>query len=271
MHTLIAGWGDLGSRLGALLRERGQRVTGLRRRVAPEESVQVLACDLADLAPNSLAELGVDRLVISVAPDRRTPEDYRRVYRDGSLRAIEALGSSLRRVVFVSSTSVYGDVEGGWVDEQTPAEPDRWQGEELLHAEAWIRHRFPDLVVARASGLYGPGRLRMLELARSGMPGARRWTNRIHIEDAAAALAHLLELELPAPLYLLSDCMPAPEDDVLAWLRARLAGSTPDAEAPSAAEETEVAGRRISARLLQDSGFAFRYPDYRSGYAGLIQ
>lgn len=271
MHTLIAGWGDLGRRLGTRLREQGQRVTGLRRRVVPEQSACVLARDLADLAPNALAELGVERLVISVAPDQRTPEHYRRVYRDGSLRAIEALGNSLQRVLFVSSTSVYGDAEGDWVDEQTPAEPDRWQGEELLHAEAWIRHRFPALVVARASGLYGPGRLRMLDLARSGARGARRWTNRIHVEDAAAALAHLLELQHPASLYLLSDCMPAPEDEVLGWLRARLAGRAPDDAAASPALETEVAGRRISARQLRDSGFAFRYPDYRSGYAGLIQ
>ena len=86
-----------------------------------------------------------------------------------------------------------------------------------------LRERVPGLVVVRFAGIYGPGREALLARVRAGQGGAaRHWTNRIHVEDAAAALQHLLGLAAPAALYLGSDGHPAPEAEVLQWIAQRM-------------------------------------------------
>jgi electron-transferring-flavoprotein dehydrogenase len=116
-------------------------------------------------------------------------------------------------------------------------------------------------VVARPSGLYGPGRSWLWRRALSGEPGDGRWTNRIHVDDAAAALAELLDLPSPQACYCLNDDAPSPEHVVLNGLRA-LRGLP--AIAPAS---TQPRGRRVSNALLRGSGWAPCYPSWREGYA----
>ena len=127
------------------------------------------------------------------------------------------------------------------------------------------------LGIFRLSGIYGPGRGALLRKARGDQPGARRWTNRIHADDAASAISHLLEFDAPPALLLANDDLPALEHEVLAWLRARqglpplaAAGADPDADAGPAT------GRRVANARLRATGWAPAFPDYRAGYASLL-
>jgi nucleoside-diphosphate-sugar epimerase len=266
-RVLIVGCGDLGSRLALRLYAAGAEIWGLRRNVAALPSgIHPFPADLQNEA--SLAGLPPqwDATVFCATPAARSPEGYRATFTDGTRRVLGRLDDP-GRVLFVSSTAVYGQDAGEWVDEDSPTEPAAFNGRCLLEAEQALRERLPEAIVARPSGLYGPGRTRMLRLARDALAlPPPRWTNRIHIEDAAAALAHLLGLQRPRPLYLLNDDEPSLEPAVIAWLRRELGLPLlpPPPDAPAL-------GKRVGNARLRTSGFRPAYPDFRSGYRELLR
>lgn len=265
MRTAIAGYGDLGRRVARRLVEAGHAVLGLCRGERPAEpGVELRRVDLARLEPAALADWRADALLIALSPDARTPDDYRATYVDLLPRLAKAFGGGLRRCVLVSSTAVYGDADGDLVDERSPTRPARWNGEILLDAERRAAECLPGLVVARPSGLYGPGRTALLRRAAAGDPGDGHWTNRIHVDDAASGLVELLVMDAPASCYCLNDDLPAAEHQVLAELR-RLLGLPEVAVADCAPR-----GRRISNARLRGSGWRPRFPSYREGYADLL-
>jgi len=272
MRLLIAGCGDLGTRLGLLWRQGGGEVLALRRRpsLLPETFVGV-AADLARPLPAGLLSGRFTALAYVASADQRGPAAYRQAYVDGLRNVLDALPELPPRIVFASSTAVYGEDEGGWVDESTATAPQAFNGELLCEAERLLGERAPAATAARLSGLYGPGRERMWQRACSGDVGSPRWGNRIHIDDAAAALLHVLRLPAAPPVLCVSDDRPARENEVLAAMR-RMAGLPP---AASTAAPPVVAaqglGRRVSNRRLRASGFRLRYPDYLAGYAALRQ
>ena len=266
-RLLIAGCGDLGIRLARRLAPEHWTVHGLRRH--PEclpDTIQGIQADLLD--PQSLKNMSSewDGIVYQATPDGRTPQTYRRAYVDG-LENLLGHCKSVGRLIFVSSTAVYGQSEGEWVDEESVTEPQSFSGQILLEAEA-IAAAANGMTV-RFSGIYGPGRDFMIRSVLSGQARCRtsppQWTNRIHAEDCAAALKHLLELERPEGIYCASDSLPAPRCDVLGWLAEQL-----DAPAPSRDEEGQGQGTRVSNQRLTDSGFVFQYPDFRTGYRELL-
>lgn len=272
---LIAGCGDVGSRLGALLVARGEVVYGLRRSDAPLPSgMRPVRGDLTD--PASLRDLPSDitRLVFLPAPGARDEAAYRGLFLHGLRNLLEVLRTHrpLQRVLFASSTAVYGEHGGDWVDEETLCAPLAFNGAVLLEAERWLATQPECSVVLRLSGLYGPGRTRLIELVASGVartpPGARQWTHRVHVDDAAAACAHLLHLPQPASCYVVSDDAPAGLDEVYAFLSQRI--GLPPPPVGVAPHERAVGNKRLSNARLKASGFAFRYADFRAGYAELL-
>ena len=273
-RVLLAGCGDLGLRVARRLRERGDAVWALRRqlRSSGEDGIEWLQADLT--RPDSLHALppGITQLVYLPTSDRRDPDAYRATFVEGLRHLLAALGEgSLRRVLFVSSSAVYGDHHGDWVDEDTPAAPLRFNGTILLEAERLLAAQPIRSIVLRLAGLYGPGRLQLLDRLRAGAaPVPRRtphWSNRIHIDDAAATTAHLLQLSDPAPLYLGVDNTPLPLDVLYDHL-ARLIGAPrpPDGPPP-----VGIGSKRLSNARLLASGFVPRWPDARVGYAALIR
>lgn len=262
---VVAGAGDVGGRLAASRAARGDEVVALRRRAqSPAPGVRAMAADLATGAGLARLPKRPDAVVFAAAPDARNEQAYRDLFVDGPRRLLDALGAAPSRFVFVSSTAVYGEEHGERVDEDTPPRPPGFNGRALLDAERALAAACAGTVVLRLSGLYGPGREHLLRRALAGEPGRPHWTNRIHVEDAAAALSHLLDLDTPASLYLGSDDAPAREDAVFAWIRERR--GLP-AVAPAGGEES---GRRVDSRRLRASGWAPRYPDFRAGYAPLL-
>ncbi|HEX2486050.1 MAG TPA: NAD-dependent epimerase/dehydratase family protein [Myxococcota bacterium] len=271
MRVLIAGCGYVGSVLAARLAAAGHEVTGLRRR--PDglpAGVVPFAADLAD--PRSLRALSgpFDAVVYAAAPDRRDEAAYRAVYVDGVAHVAAAAAGA--RFVLVSSTSVYGQDDGSEVDERSPTEPRELSGRLVLEGERRAREGAAGAVALRCGGIYGPGRTRLLDAARAGRLAASstsvRWTNRIHRDDAAGALAHLLALPAPEPVYVGVDAEPAREDEVYRWLAARVGRPLPDAR--RADGERPVRGKRCSSRRLLASGYRLSFPTFREGYGALV-
>ncbi|NIP79569.1 MAG: NAD(P)H-binding protein [Gemmatimonadetes bacterium] len=276
--VLIAGCGYVGTRLAELLVRDGHPVLGLRRDPSGlPEGVLPVAADVSD--PATLRDLpATDAVVYAVAPGGRSDREYRTAYVDGLRNVLDALarGQAPGRVVLVSSTGVYGQADGRWVDEDTPPEPPDATAERVLEGEAAARARGAPGIVLRLGGIYGPGRTRTVRRVVSGeagCPAADRYGNRIHRDDAAAAIRHLLHLPDPAPVYLGVDRAPAPLRDVYRWIADR--AGVPDPCRPGATEAGDDTGRRgsnkrCSSRRLVDSGFVFSYPTYREGYRPMI-
>ena len=273
-RVLIAGCGDVGLRVAHRLAARGDQVWALRRRASnmDEPGIHWVQGDLTK--PDSLRALPRDitQLVFLPAPDARDAALYRAVFVDGLHHVLDAIDSSaLRRVLFVSSSAVYGEHGDAWVDEDTPPDPPGFNGAVLLEAERWLMTQPVSSVVLRLAGLYGPDRLQLIERLRAGMArvprGTPHWANRIHVDDAAAAIVHLLSLADPAPLYVGVDDTPLPLH-VLYDQLAALAGAPAPADG---APPPGVGSKRLSNARLRASGFELQWPDAREGYAALLR
>jgi nucleoside-diphosphate-sugar epimerase len=276
---LIAGCGDVGGLLAQRLRDAGHRVAGLRRRAGLlPAGIEPLAADLGEPATlAALRERHFDIVVVTSAAGRFDEDHYRRVYVEGLANLLDALRGT-PHVLLASSTAVYHQCHGEWVDEDSPTEPHGFSGRILLQAEALLRecaaHR---ATVLRFGGIYGPGRERLLREVAAGIGCARepvRYTNRIHREDCAGILqflvGRLLRGETLAPLYLGVDSEPAPMWEVRHWIAAELGVALDDA-AGGAQGGRAPGSKRCSNRRLLEAGYALRYPDFRAGYAPLIE
>ena len=259
---MIAGAGDLGSRLAALRVGPGHDVVALRRRDAsPPAGVRALRADLATGEGLSRLPRRPDALVFCAAPDQRDEAGYRKLYVDGLRRLLDAV--DVPRLVFVSSTAVYAQDAGEWVTESSPVQPTRFNGRVLQEAERELAGHAGGIAL-RLSGLYGPGRDHFLRRAREGKASRPHYTNRIQIDDAAAALSHLLDLAKPQTLYLGNDDEPALEHVVQSWLRGE------EGLPAVAADCLPVSGRRIANTRLRASGWQPAHPSFRSGYSALL-
>lgn len=192
-RVLLAGCGDVGTALGLRLVEKGWAATGVRRHAqrlpAP---LTGLSLDLTDPAGTKLP--AVDAVVVTLTADGHDVAGYEHTYLGGLRGLRRALGEQEPLVVLVSSTGVLGGGDGERVTEATPPDPQRPTARVLLAAEELAGQLFPDLVIVRPAGIYGPGRTSMVERVRRGAPMAhRRVTNRIHREDLVTVLATLLE------------------------------------------------------------------------------
>lgn len=275
MRILIAGMGDLGAAVASTAVDEGHEVFGLRRSsVAAPPGVALLQADVTD--PGSLAlPPAVDVAIYCVAAGARDEGAYRQAYPVGLgnvLNALERGGSSDARVLFVSSTGVYGDETGAWVDEDTPPRPERFTGRAMLDAEAVLRGSPLEGTSLRLGGIYGPGRTYLLEALRAGRPfpeeSMEQWTNRIHRDDAARALLHLANHPTQAPALNVVDPHPARRREVLAWLADRLGTSV--ATSSEAASRRSGGDRRVSCQRLCSTGFEHRYPSFKEGYGPLL-
>jgi nucleoside-diphosphate-sugar epimerase len=269
---VIVGCGDIGGRLGRLLQADGHRVTGVRRRPDDSAGFPVVAADAA--RPSSLVSLpeACDLVCYMASPRFGDADSYRAVFEHGVANVLARYPAA--PWVFVSSTGVYAQQGGQWVDEDSAAEPADATRSVLRRAEQMVLSHRPGNVVVRLSGIYGPGRERLLELARAGTPARREppsYTNRIHQDDCAGVLRFLIDKRLGGEpldaLYLASDDDPAPAWDVMTWLASRLGLPEPPAEeAPADAPRN----KRCSNRRLRGLGYTFLYPTYREGYGALI-
>jgi nucleoside-diphosphate-sugar epimerase len=286
MSVLIAGCGDLGTEAGLRFAAAGHRVVGWRR--SPEKLPPDIEGVAADLASANLPPVPVDTtaVVVAVAADSSTEAAYRAAYVDGLANVLDALERDHvrpRRVLIVSSTAVYGDADGGWVDENTTPAPGGYSGRILIEAEELLHRRFEgtgtDAMALRLGGIYGPGRTRLIDQVRAGsamIPAEVRYTNRIHRDDAAAAIVHLCSMEFtPHPVYVGVDNQPADLGEVLRFLAEELGLPHPRAIARESEGGATQAGRggnkRCGNQRLRSTGFEFSFPTFHEGYRAILE
>ena len=273
---LVVGAGDVGGNLAVRLAQEGHQVWGLRRSEQQDDSgIQWIQADVTESETLIGLPEGLDVVVYSVASPVFSREGYHQYYYRGLRHVLKALkGNEPKRVFFTSSSSVYHQMNGEWVDETSETTPGSFAGQELLAAEqALIKHAIPGTVV-RFTGIYGPGRNRMIEQARRGGhcdPEPPVWTNRIHRDDCVNVLKHLigksLQGEALEDVYLATDDLPATLFDVLEWMKDRIGEVEPDHDVP---EVTRRANRRCSNQRLKASGYEFLYANYQDGYDVLL-
>lgn len=274
MTVVIAGCGDLGTEAGLRFASLGHRVVGLRRSAEKLPSaIEGQAVDLSKEVPTLPADTGI--VVIAMSPDARTAEAYQAAYVETVKNVAAAVHNNCAvppRVLYVSSTAVYGLDDGSWVDETTPAEPSTPTAAVLLEAEETLLQLIPKATIFRLSGIYGPGRTREIDRVRQGIasiPSAPEYTNRIHRDDAAAALVHLATMQdWPAPLYIGVDDLPVDRREVVEFLAQSLGVPAPEADDSSG--RPEARGKRLRNGRLRGTGFEFSYPTFREGYAAVM-
>lgn len=226
-------------------------------------------------------DLHTTHLLVSVAPPRdgSSVDPTLDIFKNQIL-ALPAL----RWIGYLSSTNVYGDHQGGWVDETTPPTPSLDRGRYRLRAEAaWqalADERGKSLHIFRLAGIYGPGRS-ALDTVRSGrarrviVPG--QIFSRIHVADIAQGVAHAAASGLPSRIYNIADDYPAPPQDVIEEAAKLLGQPVPpdlaieDADLSPMALSFYAECKRVRAdRITSELGFSWLYPDYKSGLQALL-
>lgn len=275
--VLVVGCGYVGAPLASLLAAGGTSVYGSTRngRVVGTE-VHPCSIDLSADSPFAAAPKNISHIVYLVAAHQHSEAAYRLAYVDGVARLLEWAGAlpSLTRLLHCSSTGVFAQSNGEWVDEHSATVPHHFSGQLLLEGERLVAASGLPASSVRFSGIYGPGRARLLEEARSGHlerrgPGA--FSNRIFLDDCVGALEHLLAIKHLEQIYIASDCAPAEYDEIAEWL-ALTTGVPLSSVSGAAPPPTPARGnKRCRNDRLCSTGYRFLAPTYREGFSALLR
>lgn len=273
---LIVGCGDLGVELAHQLQTQGLMPIGLRRTLSLDSSFECIQADVTQTSSLLVvSNLNPDYLVYCVAASAQSDDSYRQHYVEGLRNVLKALvdATNLKHVFFVSSTRMYGQTTEVLLDENTIPQEMDFGGQRLLEAENLLKHAGQPWkhTSLRLTGIYGPGRNRMLNLAstHSNWPAQNIWTNRIHRDDAAAFIVHLIRMllngETAQDCYVVTDNNPVSQYEVLHWIAGQM-GMEVSSEVPEV-----VGGKRMSNQRMLSTGFLLQYPDYKLGYSVMLK
>ena len=281
--VLIIGCGDLGGEVARQLVALDIETFAVRRSATQSYGVTYIQADVTQTASlETLKTIQPEILIYCVAASGQTDAQYKAQYVDGlrNVLATQSDNSNLKHVFFVSSTRVYGqsyENTDKLIHETDAAIAIDFGGYRLLEAEDLLLPLGCSNTVLRLSGIYGPGRLRMINLAKSPerWPLQNSWTNRIHRDDAAAFIVFLVRQALAAPVvsrtmgkrscYIVTDSKSVSQYEVLNWLAGKLHVST-----PSNVNLPIEGGKRLSNKAMLATGFTLQYPDYQAGYQTLL-
>jgi nucleoside-diphosphate-sugar epimerase len=288
MTKLICGCGYVGSRVARRWRDAGDDVivvTRSRERAQEfkRQGYETIVGDVTQ-APTLIDLPAAETVLFAVGFDRSAGKSIEGVYAGGVRNVLSALPSDTGRFIYISTTGVYGNAAGEWIDEQTPPDPQRDGGRASLVAEqALTESRFASrTIVLRLAGIYGPQRIPFLELLRAGKPipaPSEGHLNLIHVDDAASVVLAADQLRMDAlsdipAVYCVSDGQPVRRRDYYREV-ARLIGARepefapPDPESPRAARAAN--DRRIgNQRMLAGLRVRLAYPDYRAGLKAIL-
>jgi nucleoside-diphosphate-sugar epimerase len=259
---LICGTGYIGSELARTLVEDNSSVIAIKRSPPnePVKGVTYLLCDLAEERQLEKLPTNVDEIVFCAAPSNHTENDYREVY-------VEAIGNVVKsyesrgvtpRIIFTSSTSVYGQDNGEIVDESSQTIPQAFSGRTVLEGEQILRDSSLPWVVLRFGGIYGPGRMGMLQRLKSGAGieqlSAREldtYTNRIHLIDCIGIILFVIKSDLARVVINCVDEKPV--------TRRGIASHFTSVALP---ESSGYFGKQVSSAYLQSLGYKFAIRDF---------
>lgn len=269
-HILIAGCGYLGQIIAQNCLDSGHSVTALKRDPSslPKSISSRLALDMSQ--PFELKE-NYDWIIFCAAPSTHSRDAYEETYVLG-LRNLIAAAQELRDkpdILFVSSTSIYGQDKGEQVDEEAKTWPHTFSGEIMLEAEDTLETFNKDAIMLRLGGIYGPQRTGIVDRFKQSpmLSLANPYTNRIHSMDAARAAIHLLSIGAQR-IYNGVDSEPVPVNNVRKWLSKELG-------IPLKPGVDETPALHGSKRVLNDkllgTGFEFLYPSFREGFQAIFK
>ena len=278
---LIIGCGSIGTQLAKVLMTKGHQVVGFKRNPPVNEvatGIVYFKADISSSASLKALSLDFDFVYFIVSPDGRNQESYEAIYNLGinNLLAHFSQAEKPPQWFFISSTSVYGQTQGEWVDESSPSYPENITSQLIRSAEQRLMDLNANHVIVRFSGIYGPGREYLLRMAKQvPAPDIQQtppyYTNRIHQTDCVGVLVFLLECRLAGKAlkscYVASDDDPATTWEVMSWLAERMNTSLPS---PKVMQPEADMNKRCNNQRLKALGYQFSYPSYKEGYAELI-
>lgn len=282
----LIGCGDIGNRVAELLLQKGADVTGYRRN--PEKvlsSIEAVAIDVTDVQSLALlSQQNFDYVLVSLTPgisakvkdQAAVAAAYRKIYVEGLANILAHLNLSvLKKLIWVSSTSVYAQDDNSWVDESSETLPQRISGQCLLEAEQLLAPLLDKALIVRFAGIYRQEQHRLVTQLQQGTLAGQvdndYYTNRIQVQDCARMIVFLIEKDVEGeklkPIYIGCDKSPVLYSELTAHLSERT-GLALDRD--HVAKKPAVGSKRCSSAAIVDLGFEFIYPTYQSGFDAII-
>ena len=280
MRVLIVGCGYVGLPLGGALAGLGHEVHGLRRsantHAAMEEAgivphaIDIIRREQLDNLPEPF-----DWIINTISSGRGGEEAYHGSDVEGTQNLIDWFaGSPPQKYLFTSSTGVYGQTDGSWVDEDICAEPSGNTGRILLEAEALVLSI--DGIILRLSGIYGPNRGHLYrqflkgEAVMTGNPN--RWMNMIHLDDVIGCILAAMETAGPGTVLNATDNEPVTQQDFFQWLADQLDRPLPSRKPDVTPHKRAQTNKRVSnSRAHEMLSWTPKHPTWREGYAKLME
>ena len=284
MRRIVFGCGYLGHRVAKLWRERGDLVhvttrSADRGHELSAEGFHPIQLDVT--VPDTLSGLPeVDTALIAIGFDRSAGLSIHETYVTGLTNLLAAIQPRPSRIIYISSTGVYGQSDDGWVDEQSACRPEREGGRACLAAEQLLRnHEFgPRAIILRLAGIYGPGRIPHFDRIVGGQPipvQPSGYLNLIHVDDAARTVIAAGERAMPPKIYVVADGTPVRRGEFYAEVARRTGSPAPvflEPRVGSSATFRSAGSKRVSNhKLLQEMEIAFSFPDYRTGLEAIFR
>lgn len=278
MKCLILGCGYLGAKAAQLWHQSGSEITVVSRSENNSAHFKSLGyrCVVADITrPETLDALTdeFDVVLFAVGFDRSRYTDIREVYVTGLQNVLERLKNFRGHFVYISSTGVFGDCNGEWVDEESNTDPQRPGCKACLEAESLLQNYFArqNYTILRLSGIYGVGRIPRLDAIlneRWSKLGQSGHINLIHVSDAAAIAKLVVEKQLFGETFLVSDGQPADRRDFYQFIAEQVGSGPilwPEIADPDVARRSNADKKISNKKLIKMTGYEFLYPDYRAG------
>ncbi len=280
--VLVVGCGYLGIRVARAALQRGANVFATTRcdtkaNEFSQAGLQPLLLDWTN--KRSLKSIPqVSRILVAVSYDS-TSSLSRYESQVGGLRNLLSGTSVDAKLCYISTTGVYHQTDGSWVDENSPAKPTRQGGRAHLDAEALLHRYRPDSpwTILRLSGIYGPGRVPRARDVIAGRPirsAAEGYLNLIHVDDAVTAVLSSWQRECER-LYVVSDDKPIPRKEFYSEIALQCGAAKPTFLAPDPSAPVAMrsaSNKRIWNRSMkQDLVSKLRYPTYREGLADVLR
>lgn len=265
MHILFIGYGKTSTRVAKQLFQQGHQITTISQSPKTDGYANHLIQDVHQLNLTQIQP--IDWVYVLLSPSQSTIEGYQEIYVDSVTPIVNALKQHpVQRIVVVSSTRVYGENAGEYIDDDSLIQPSDAQGQLLWDMEKLYQNAFPEqCVMIRPTGIYGTSIARMIKLAENTQTYANiHWSNRIHIDDLARFLTQLIHVEHPKKSYIVTNNQPTLLHEVILWFQRQL--NLPELVLQSSKET----GKRIYATRMKDMGFQLEHEDCFRDYEKLL-
>ncbi|MGC6404250.1 MAG: NAD-dependent epimerase/dehydratase family protein [Candidatus Comchoanobacterales bacterium] len=272
---LIVGCGYLGRHVCQYLDHPNHQVFYLKRSdPTSKDHGKHIQKDWFKCTTNDIPE--VDYVFYTMSPNSMRDADYQRNYTDGTQHLVKLMKQqkALKKIIFVSSTSVYDVHDGRWVYEDDKDFSQTPKAQAILQAESILTQSDLPHIIARLGGIYGHGRHYLMDLIRQGkyyLNHKQVFSNRIHVEDAARCLHHLAQIPESHTIFHGTDPQPTALNTITAWLSSKLGATIEYSMSEDEASRSRLTNKRISSEKLVASGFHFQYPSFREGFIQIMK